>query len=250
VPRGRTSEDWAPRCRERTSRRHVASVPAACRGRRNASSRGQGLGPLSVARQQRTPRWNAVAGQTLRQARGWKDCPALVETGSGSGQRPGRRPAPPCRMAPSGTRRRRPAYVKVEHLYPGWSNCGATAVAMFARHAGSDKTPYDVKRLCPRSPIGTGTDWADLVAAGQRIGQHWQMATFPNDENGFDQGVAVIRHHLDAAIVAAECTSSSCVASGLSATRCVFRLHVAYSSVGLATSPRNWARPPSFSYTP
>lgn len=121
---------------------------------------------------------------------------------------------------------------------------------MFARHAGSDKTPYDVKRLCPRSPIGTGTDWADLVAAGQRIGQHWQMATFPNDENGFDQGVAVIRHHLDAAIVAAECTSSSCVASGLSATRCVFRLHVAYSSVGLATSPRNWARPPSFSYTP
>ena len=89
------------------------------------------------------------------------------------------------------------AYVEVDHLYQGWNNCGATSIAMFARHSGSRTTPYDVKRLCPRSPIGTGTDWADLVAASQSLEQEWRMVTFPNDDAGFDRGAKEIRQHLD-----------------------------------------------------
>ena len=89
------------------------------------------------------------------------------------------------------------AYVDVAHFYQGWNNCGATSIAMFARHAGRDVTPYDVKRLCPQSPIGTGTDWAHLVAAGTKLGQRWELLTFPNDDTGFTEGVKAIRKHLD-----------------------------------------------------
>lgn len=90
------------------------------------------------------------------------------------------------------------AYVEVDHLYQGWNNCGATSIAMFARQAGSDTTPYAVKRLCPQRPIGTGTDWADLIAAGESLGQQWDLVTFANDDTGFRQGVEIIRKHLDA----------------------------------------------------
>ncbi|MGI9241834.1 MAG: C39 family peptidase [Verrucomicrobiales bacterium] len=89
-------------------------------------------------------------------------------------------------------------YVELDHLYQGWNNCGATSVAMLARHSGADVTPYDLKRLCPRSPIGTGTDWADLVAAGDELDQRWEMIAFADDDAGFASGVAVIRQHLDA----------------------------------------------------
>jgi len=89
------------------------------------------------------------------------------------------------------------AYVEVVHLYQGWNNCGATSAAMLARYGGRDVTPYDVKRLCPQSPIGTGTDWAHLVAAGAGLGQRWELLTFPNDDTGFDRGVKVIRRRLD-----------------------------------------------------
>ena len=91
----------------------------------------------------------------------------------------------------------RHAYVEVTHVYQGWNNCGATSVAMFARQAGSKATPYDVKRLCPQSPIATGTDWAHLVAAGDKLAQRWQLLTFPNDDAGFDRGANVIRKRLD-----------------------------------------------------
>lgn len=90
------------------------------------------------------------------------------------------------------------ACVEVDHLYQGWNNCGATSLAMFLRHAGVDTTPYAVKRLCPQSPIGTGTDWAHLVAAGETLGERLDLLTFPNDDTGFRRGIAVIRKHLDA----------------------------------------------------
>lgn len=89
------------------------------------------------------------------------------------------------------------AYVEVDHFHQGWNNCGATSMAMFARHAGSDATPYSIKRLCPQSPIGTGTDWDYLVAAGSKLGQRWNLVTFTHDETGFADGVKVICRHLD-----------------------------------------------------
>lgn len=90
------------------------------------------------------------------------------------------------------------AFVEVDHFYQGWNNCGSTSMAMFARHFGVDTTPYAIKRLCPQSPIGTGTDWEDLVAAGAKLGQQWKLVTFPNDDAGFEEGTKVIRKHLDA----------------------------------------------------
>jgi tetratricopeptide (TPR) repeat protein len=89
------------------------------------------------------------------------------------------------------------AYVEVDHIYQGWNNCGATSMAMFARHAGSDATPYSIKRLCPQSPIGTGTDWEHLIAAGTKLGQRWKLVTFTNDDAGFADGVKAVRDHLD-----------------------------------------------------
>jgi len=90
------------------------------------------------------------------------------------------------------------AYVEVDHLYQGWNNCGATSIAMFARQAGSKATPYDIKRLCPRSPIGTGTDWEDLIAAGAKSGQNWNLVSFSNDDKGFSEGIKIIGANLDA----------------------------------------------------
>ncbi len=90
------------------------------------------------------------------------------------------------------------AFVEVDHLYQGWNNCGATSIAMFARHFGTETNPYDVKRLCPRSPIGTGTDWADLLAVGEKVNQEWKLVTFSNDDHGFAEGTRFIRQHLDA----------------------------------------------------
>lgn len=90
------------------------------------------------------------------------------------------------------------AYVEVDHLYQGWNNCGATSIAMFARKAGAEITPYDVKRLCPESPIGTGTDWEDLLAVCKKLKQPWKMVEFANDDKGFEEGIEFIRKHLDA----------------------------------------------------
>jgi len=93
--------------------------------------------------------------------------------------------------------RGRHAYVDVAHFHQGWNNCGATSIAMFARRDCPEVTPYDVKRLCPQSPIGTGTDWEHLVAAGTTLGQRWELITFPNNDTGFAEGSKVIREHLD-----------------------------------------------------
>jgi len=91
----------------------------------------------------------------------------------------------------------RRAYVEVDHIYQGWNNCGATSMSMFLRQAGGDLSPYKVKRLCPQSPIGTGTDWAHLVAVAPKAGQGWELVTFANDDSGFAEGVLEIQKHLD-----------------------------------------------------
>jgi tetratricopeptide (TPR) repeat protein len=89
------------------------------------------------------------------------------------------------------------AYIEMNHLYQGWNNCGATSMAMLARHAGISPTPYDIKRLCPRKPIGTGTDWADLVESCKALEVDWEMVTFTHDQTGFEEGADFLREQLD-----------------------------------------------------
>ena len=89
------------------------------------------------------------------------------------------------------------ALVPVPHIQQGWNNCGATSCAMFARHQGAAVGGWDYKRLCP-SPLGTGTDWGDLVDASKKIGLRWKLVTFPPDDDGFEQAAAFARGELDA----------------------------------------------------
>jgi TPR repeat protein len=89
------------------------------------------------------------------------------------------------------------ALVPVPHLHQGWNNCGATSCAMFARSLGGKVGGWDFKKLCP-SPLGTGTDWADLVAAAPKIGQRWKLITFTADDDGFAKATAFARAELDA----------------------------------------------------
>ncbi|HEX8914452.1 MAG TPA: hypothetical protein VF796_19040 [Humisphaera sp.] len=100
-------------------------------------------------------------------------------------------------------RRRRPAepgkfaLLNVGHVHQGWNNCGATACAIFARAQGKPLGGWDYKRLCP-SPLGTGTDWGDLVAASKQVGLRWKLVTFTPDDDGFKQATAFARSELDA----------------------------------------------------
>jgi uncharacterized protein len=89
------------------------------------------------------------------------------------------------------------ALVPIPHIQQGWNNCGATACAMFARAQGAAVGGWDFKRLCP-SPLGTGTDWGDLVDASKKIGLRWKLVTFAPDDAGFEQAVAFARSELDA----------------------------------------------------
>lgn len=88
-------------------------------------------------------------------------------------------------------------FIESDHFYQGWNNCGATSIAMLARHFGGQPTPYDVKRLCLENPIGVGTDWEDLVSTCKTYHQKWKMITFSMDDAGFNQGVAFIQSELD-----------------------------------------------------
>lgn len=89
------------------------------------------------------------------------------------------------------------AYIDVGHFYQGWNNCGSTSISMFLRQADGKLTPYDVKRLCPQSPIGTGTDWEHLLAVAPKVDQDWKLITFTNDDKGFSKGIAEIKRLLD-----------------------------------------------------
>lgn len=99
-------------------------------------------------------------------------------------------------------RRRKPepgkvVLVPVPHVHQGWNNCGASSCAMYARALGGTAGGWDFKKLCP-SPLGTGTDWADLVAAAPKIGQQWKLATFTADDDGFARATAFARAEMDA----------------------------------------------------
>jgi len=99
-------------------------------------------------------------------------------------------------------RKRRPepgkfGLVCVPHVLQGWNNCGATSCAMFARSQGKNVGSWSYKKLCP-SPLGSGTDWGDLVKASEKIGLHWQLMTFTPDDNGFEKGTAFVRGEIDA----------------------------------------------------
>ena len=52
--------------------------------------------------------------------------------------------------------------------------------------------------MCPKRKIGNEHAWEDLLAAGKKLGQQWQMPTFSNDDAGFSEGLKIIRKHLDA----------------------------------------------------
>lgn len=87
--------------------------------------------------------------------------------------------------------------VPVPHILQGWNNCGATSCAMLARTQGKAVGGWDFKKLCP-SPLGTGTDWGDLVGAAKQIGLDWKLRTFPADDGGFGQATAFVRGEIDA----------------------------------------------------
>ncbi len=89
------------------------------------------------------------------------------------------------------------ALVPVPHVHQGWNNCGAASCAMFARTQGKKLGGWDYKKLCP-SPLGTGTDWADLVDAARQIGLRWKLITFTPDDDGFDKATEFARAELDA----------------------------------------------------
>ncbi|HSU65708.1 MAG TPA: hypothetical protein VLJ39_02445 [Tepidisphaeraceae bacterium] len=89
------------------------------------------------------------------------------------------------------------AYVDGPHVHQGYNNCGATASTMLARFQGAKLGAWDFKRLCP-SPLGTGTDWGDLLAAGRKLGLKWKLVTFTPDDAGFDKATAFLKSELDA----------------------------------------------------
>lgn len=89
------------------------------------------------------------------------------------------------------------AFVKMPHIHQGYNNCGSTACATFARFQGSTIGGWDFKRLSP-SPLGTGTDWGDLLNASKKIGQQWKLITFTPDDAGFDEATAFLKSELDA----------------------------------------------------
>lgn len=89
------------------------------------------------------------------------------------------------------------ALVDLPHIHQGWNNCGATSCAMFARTQGKSVGGWDVKRLCP-SPLGTGTDWGDLLKASEKLDLRWKLVTFAPDDEGFDKAVTFVRGELDA----------------------------------------------------
>ncbi|VTT99785.1 sel1 domain-containing protein : Sel1 domain protein repeat-containing protein OS=Chlorobium phaeobacteroides (strain BS1) GN=Cphamn1_1504 PE=4 SV=1: Sel1: Sel1: Sel1: Sel1: Peptidase_C39_2 [Gemmataceae bacterium] len=89
------------------------------------------------------------------------------------------------------------ALADVPHVHQGWNNCGATSCAMLARSQGKGVGGWDVKKLCP-SPVGTGTDWGDLLKASEKLDLRWKLVTFAPDDDGFDKATAFARGELDA----------------------------------------------------
>ena len=89
------------------------------------------------------------------------------------------------------------ALVDLPHIHQGWNNCGATSCAMFARSQGKPCGAWDYKKLCP-SPLGTGTDWGDLLNAAKTLNVKCKLVTFTPDDAGFEKATAFARGELDA----------------------------------------------------
>jgi tetratricopeptide (TPR) repeat protein len=89
------------------------------------------------------------------------------------------------------------AFVDAPHVHQGFNNCGATSSTMLARFQGAKIGAWDFKRLC-HGPVGTGTDWGDLLNAAAKIGLHWKLVTFTPDDDGFKQATAFLRSELEA----------------------------------------------------
>lgn len=89
------------------------------------------------------------------------------------------------------------ALVDCSHVHQGYNNCGATSVTMLARFEGKSLGAWDYKRLCP-SPVGTGTDWGDLLKASEKLGLHWKLVTFTPDDPGFVSATTFLKTQLDA----------------------------------------------------
>lgn len=89
------------------------------------------------------------------------------------------------------------ALVSMQHIQQGWNNCGSTSCAMLARSQGKTLGGWDFKRFC-LSPLGTGTDWGDLLKASGKIGLRWKLVTFTPDDAGFEKATAFARTELDA----------------------------------------------------
>jgi uncharacterized protein len=87
--------------------------------------------------------------------------------------------------------------LSVSHELQGWNNCGSTSCAMLARMVGKKVGGWDYKKLCP-SPLGTGTDWGDLVKASEKIGLKFKLVTFTPDDEGFEKATAFARQEIDA----------------------------------------------------
>jgi uncharacterized protein len=89
------------------------------------------------------------------------------------------------------------AFVQMPHILQGYNNCGSTACATFARFHGSEIGGWDFKKLSP-SPLGTGTDWGDLLNASAKIGQRWKLVTYTPDDKGFTEATTMLKSELDA----------------------------------------------------
>lgn len=88
-------------------------------------------------------------------------------------------------------------YVEVSHVHQGYNNCGSTTVTMAARFQGAKVTQYEIKRACPGGPIGTGTDWAELLAAVGKQQLNWKLTTFAHDADGFEQALSLLKKEID-----------------------------------------------------
>ena len=67
---------------------------------------------------------------------------------------------------------------------------------MLARTQGKSVGGWDYKKLCP-TPLGTGTDWGDLVKASEKIGLNSKLVTFTPDDEGFEKATSFARSEID-----------------------------------------------------
>jgi uncharacterized protein len=90
------------------------------------------------------------------------------------------------------------ANIPLEHLHQGYNLCGPTACAMAAAAWGKPIHPFEIKRQCPNSPFGTGTDWNAILTVLKKQGLSVELHTWPDTDAGFDTGMKALRSDLDA----------------------------------------------------